>query len=139
MCFLLPDEITEGAALRGNEYGWEAGTFPKALKKASALGYACLGGQFQFRLDCGTYEMYWIDADSDERFRDESWSKFCERSCSQVLQKFEQRIESTDFAKEVTDWPSLREASKGSTRLEEMLVFVAYFVTESDWLTDHGR
>ena len=57
----LPPDITKGAALRGNEYGWTVASFPNALTKAEACGYACLGGQFQFRLDDGsTCEMYWL-------------------------------------------------------------------------------
>lgn len=65
--FTLPTEIALGATARGNEYGWTLDAFPQALLKAQALGYACLGGQFQFRLDDGTYEVYWLNADSDDR------------------------------------------------------------------------
>jgi hypothetical protein len=56
----LPTAITIGAGLRGNEYRWPIHSFPDALAKAEALGYACLGGQFQFRLDDATCEMYWL-------------------------------------------------------------------------------
>ena len=49
----LPPEIVRGAVLRNNEYGWSISSFPDALEKAQALGYACSGGQFQFRLDDG--------------------------------------------------------------------------------------
>ena len=65
---VLPPDISQGASLRGNEYGWSISSFPNALANAEAHGYACLGGQFQFRLDDGgTCEMYWLDADSKER------------------------------------------------------------------------
>jgi hypothetical protein len=50
---VLPPDVLQGAALRGNEYGWSVSLFPNALARAEALGYACLGGQFQFRLDDG--------------------------------------------------------------------------------------
>jgi hypothetical protein len=56
----LPPEIADGARLEGNEYGWEPSLFPATLANAQALGYACIGGQFQFRLDIGTCEMYWL-------------------------------------------------------------------------------
>ena len=63
----LPSAITLGATLRGNEYGWALDEFPGALTKAETLGYACLGGQFEFRLDDGTCELYWLNADSKDR------------------------------------------------------------------------
>ena len=68
MANALPPDITQGATLRGNEYGWIVSTFPSAVAKAEVRGYACLGGQFQFRLEDGsTCEMYWLEADSAER------------------------------------------------------------------------
>jgi hypothetical protein len=76
----LPTAITIGADLRGNEYGWPIHSFPDALAKAEALGYACLGGQFQFRIDDGTCEMYWLSADSTERRPGEAWCAYGERS-----------------------------------------------------------
>src|SRR6267154_1183791 len=81
----LPAIITQGATLRGNEYGWELGAFPNALAHAEALGYGCLGGQFQFRLHDATCEMYWLNADSSERGKGEAWSTYSRRSCSEVL------------------------------------------------------
>src|ERR1700757_79233 len=78
----LPPDITEGATLRGNEYGWSVSSFPSALAKAQAGGYACLGGQFQFRLDDGsTCEMYWLKADSTERTRGEAWADYSSLTC----------------------------------------------------------
>jgi len=61
---VLPIDISCGATLRGKEYGWSVSLFPAALAAAEARGYACLGGQFQFRLgDGGTCEMYWLSSD----------------------------------------------------------------------------
>jgi hypothetical protein len=136
----LPEAITEGATLQGNEYGWRVDAFPRALQAAPELGYACLGGQFQFRSSAvGTCEMYWIDADSDQRLPDEGWGAFCKRSCGQVQQKFERRMASTDFEKEAADWPNLAIALKDRLLLDEVLVFVAYFVSEPEWLNDSER
>lgn len=71
---VLPPDILQGATLRGKEYGWSVSSFPEALARAEAGGYACLGGQFQFRLDDGsTCEMYWLAADSNQRADEESW------------------------------------------------------------------
>jgi hypothetical protein len=130
---VLPPDISQGSALRGNEYGWTISSFPDALARAEALGYGCLGGQFQFRLDDGsTCEMYWLDADSKERGDDESWVDYCHRSCSEVLNRFQHLASSTDFNTEVSGWPSVQIDPTKS------LIFVAYFVTESE-LAELGK
>ena len=122
----FPFDVLEGAALRGNEYGWSTTSFPVALERAEARGYACLGGQFQFRLDDGsTCEMYWLSADSKERMSGELWPDYSRRSCSEVKATFQRLISETDFSKEASGWSLPNSATKN-------LVFVAYFVTESD-------
>lgn len=130
--FKLPPEITQGATARGNEYGWSLDAFPQALLKAQGLGYACLGGQFQFRLDDGTYEMYWLSADSNDRRRDESWIEYGRRSCEEVLGRFKATVERADFPKEASSWPSLATAMAQGLNIANHLVFVAYFVTEAE-------
>jgi hypothetical protein len=123
----LPQDITQGATLRGNEYGWIVSTFPNAIAKAAERGCACLGGQFQFRLEDGsTCEMYWLEADSAERADGELWADYCRRSCAEVLQRFQCLISETDFGKEASNW-------KVQIDPIENLVFVAYFVRECDW------
>ncbi len=123
----VPPDISQGATLRGNEYGWSVSSFPDALTSAQAHGYACLGGQFQFRLDDGsTCEMYWLDVDSKERANGESWAVYCHRSCSEVLNRFQHLASVTDFNKEASSWPSVQIDPTKS------LVFVAHFVTESE-------
>jgi hypothetical protein len=124
---VLPPDILKGATLRGKEYGWTVSSFPDALVGAEANGYACLGGQFQFRLDDGTTcEMYWLDANSKERAHAESWAEYCQRSCLEVLNRFRHLTSATDFSKEASSWPSARIDPIRS------LVFVAYFVTEAE-------
>ncbi len=127
MVTVLPPEIAQGSSLRGSEYGWSISSFPRALDAAKTLGYACLGGQFQFRLDDGsTCEMYWLEADTSDRASRESWADYSRRSCSEVLNRFQQLISTTDFRKEAASWPSVEiDATKN-------LVFVAYFVREKE-------
>jgi hypothetical protein len=124
---VLPPDILQGATLRGNEYGWSVSSFPEALVKAEASGFACLGGQFQFRLDDGsTCEMYWLEANSKERADGESWADYSHRSCLEVLDNFQHLVSATDFGKEASAWASLHiDPTKN-------LVFVAYFVTERE-------
>ena len=122
----LPPDITQGATLRGNEYGWSVSSFPSALAKAQAGGYACLGGQFQFRLDDGTTcEMYWLNADSADRTGDEAWADYSRRSCTEVLERFQYLMSETDFGKEASSWPVQIDPIRN-------LVFVAYFVDETE-------
>ena len=129
---MLPKDITNGASLRGNEYGWSLSEFPNAVAKAEAHGFACLGGQFQFRLqDGGTCEMYWLNADPTERQPNEAWADYVHRSCSEVMQRFGEIAAERDFTGEASNWPSLRDAIERS--LPDALVFVAYFITESEY------
>lgn len=121
---LLPRELTEGATLQGNEYGWLISEFPFALARAPRLGYACLGGQFQYRHSDGAiYEMYWLEADSSEREPTELWEQFAQRSCEEVSTKYHSLLQSA----------GLRKATKQSDSKAD-LVFVAYFVMEAEWI-----
>jgi hypothetical protein len=61
-------------------------------------------------LDDGTYEMYWFNADSTEHREGESWAEFVRRSCDEVLDRFYAAVESADFPKEASSWPSLATA-----------------------------
>jgi predicted ATPase len=122
-----PTDISRGATLQGKEYGWSLSSFPDALVAAEARSYACLGGQFQFRLgDRGTCEMYWLSADSREREPEETWADYSHRSCAEVLSGFQHLASATDFGKEALNWPSVQIDPTGN------LVFVAYFVTEDE-------
>ena len=121
----LPPEITQGATSRGNEYGWSISSFPDAMTKAEALGYACSGGQFQFRSSDAICEMYWLSPGSADRLASESLADYSKRSCSEVLKGFQHLVAITDFRKEAAGWP---------LRIDPIrhLVFVAYFVMETD-------
>ena len=98
--------------------------FSAALLAAQSHGLACLGGQFQFRLAEGTYEMYWLNAESTEKRSGETWAGYSNRSCSEVLDRFNDLVSKTDFAQEAAGW-KLQESAV------EDLVFVAYFETET--------
>lgn len=130
----LPPELTAGAQLRGNEYAWGTAAFPAALMQAPHYGYACLGGQFQFRLPEGTCEMYWLNADSSGRKLDEHWHDYCRRCCAEVLEAFLAMLKSTDFRAEAANWPSVRELMAPGSDPAAYLVFQADFVDESEYV-----
>ncbi len=103
----LPRDVLIGAPISGTEYGWTIASFPTALASAQAKGLACLGGQFQFRLPDGIYEMYWLEAHASDRGVGECWTDYARRSCSEIRQQFQQLVEQTNFVKEADHWPSL--------------------------------
>jgi hypothetical protein len=122
----LPSDVMEGAALRGNEYGWSIISFPVALDRAKAHGYACLGGQFQFRLgDGSTCEMYWLSADSKERLPGEQWADYS----PPLMFRGEAEFSALDLGNGFRQRSSVLEPPTCRYRKS---CFVAYFVTESD-------
>ena len=134
MDFSLPDELTAGADRRGNEYGWRVEAFPLAIAVAPGLGYACYGGQFQFRLaDGATCEMYWLQTDWCERGAAESWQDFAQRSCEHTLVQFKQILRTANFTKEARSFRYLEPLLDSGWDPTGDLVFVAYFETEKDW------
>ena len=123
----LPSELTEEANLRGNEYAWPPSAFPKASKTAQALGFACLGGQFQFRTPTSICEMYWLNADSADRSANENWDDYVTRSNTEVLSAFSALVSSTNFRNEALRWTNVPDLSGPGVSPEQYLYFVAYF------------
>ena len=132
----LPAELAAGASVRGEEYGWHIAQFPAALATAERLGLACLGGQFQFRFDDATYEMYWLNADSTERVAGEAWADYVHRSCNEVANEFNRLVGTVDFSAIIRELPSdLRDkVIAPELELPRVLVFVAYFVTVQEFI-----
>jgi hypothetical protein len=78
--------------------------------------------------------MYWLASDASNRANGESWSKYSARSCTEVLNGFQSLIATRDFRKEALGWlPMGKLIERGEDPLE-FLVFVAYFVDESEWI-----
>lgn len=126
----LPGELIAKASRRGNEYAWAPSDFPAVLSRAEELGFACLGGQFQFRTPDATCEMYWLSADAAERRPGESWQTYVSRSSAEVLDHFSSLLKTTDFRAEAMSWPDVPELSGVSAQPEPHLCFVAYFVNK---------
>ncbi len=126
----LPSELTAKADLRGNEYAWRPQDFPAIAARARELGYACLGGQFQFRVPGATCEMYWLNADPDERISSESWTAYSDRSCAQTIDRFKRVLTDTDFVAEARRWADVPQLASPSASPLDYLCFVAYFISE---------
>ena len=126
----LSSELIAKADLRGNEYAWRPHDFPAIAARAQELGYACLGGQFQFRAPGATCEMYWLNADPDERMPDESWADYSTRSCDQTVDRFKRVLSGTDFLAEAHRWSDVPQLAGPMASPLEYLCFVAYFISE---------
>lgn len=130
--FILPPELAERASISGNEYAWTPNLFPDVSCRAEALGFACLGGQFQLRAPAGVCEMYWLSADSTDRQPGENWHAYCERSRTEVLERFRQIMAGTDFLLEAQHWQPLKTAMEQGFDVLSTLVFCADFIREPE-------
>lgn len=103
---------------------------------------ATLGGQVQFRCPDGTCELYWLNADAEERRPDEDWPEFVARSAEQVLQGLSELPTPADIVAEgVARFAHLRELHSRGVALDEFLWFVLYFESQdtgSDPAGDSG-
>ena len=82
-----------------------------------------LGGQFWFLLpDDSLYEPFWLEANSLDRTSGETCSEYAQRSCEEVLVRFNALVKATDFDQEAKKFRSLESSFR--------LMFNAYFVTE---------
>ena len=136
----LPPPLLEGATIRGNEYAWTLDKFSAIVSSAPDFGFACLGGQFQFRTASGAWDMGWLTADSKDRGADEAWSKYAARSCEEVLEGFRRHISSVKWDAEAAKWNGLLEELQGR-QASDYVVFAAYFVTDVEYarLWKHGE
>ena len=130
----LPEALTRGASLKDGEYAWSIPSFPDALTAAPAIGFACLGGQFQLRPNPDTiYELFWVEANATKRLASESWKAYAGRSCSEVLEKFTSLLRTVDFREEAFKFKSFDSWLTPDRSLSESLVFNAYFVDEPEF------
>lgn len=130
----LPSEMLSGATLRDQEYGWSLAVFPSTLALAEQFNLACLGGQMQFRFEDAIFEAYWLCADASERTTEESWSEYVHRSCHEVTKAFHDLVTNLNVQEVIQKWPGLRAHVKAGRDAETALVFVAYFVTEAEYI-----
>ena len=135
----ISSDIFKNAVQQDQEFAWHIAAFPTALKRAQEAGYACLGGQFQFCLPHGIFELYWLNADPEARRPDESWTAFNRRSCEEVLCSFQKHLQQTDFIQASNAFEGLHDL-KSPLLLKSALLFVAYFVYEDEFerLTKEG-
>ena len=124
----LPPDVLGKASLRGNEYAWRLADVAEAVTAARDAGLATLGGQVQFRTPDGICDLYWLNADADDRRPDEDWPTFVVRSADQVLRGFAGLIAGTDFVAEAVRHPGhIAELQSLGHELKEYLWFAVSF------------
>jgi hypothetical protein len=94
---------------------------------------ATLGGQVQFRCPDGTYELYWLNADSTPRHSHESWTDYAARSADEVLREFHAVSQPEVIEEGIGGWPALAAKRTAGVDLNSHLWFVLYFVTEAEY------
>jgi len=101
--------------------------FLDVLHEAASIGFACIGGQFQWVLPGGTCEPFWLNVDSNPHHRGESWASYVERAEAEVKGGYELLLRTTDFNAEADKWEFLREQKENGISLDDCLIFIAYF------------
>ena len=124
-----------GATVRDNEYGWKLESFSPALLVAERFGLACLGGQIQFQFEDAIFEVYWLSADSSKRVRGESWHEYVHRSCNEVANEFRDLTANLNVQQVIQQWPGLQARMEAGSDPFKVMCFVAYFVTEAEYLS----
>lgn len=124
----LSAEILQKAIVSGQEYGWKRTDFKEVVDKAAEVGLGIIGGQVQFKLPDGTYELYWHKYDTTERKLGESWKNYCQRTKEECLRQFEKLPTDIELIREgIQSFDLLKEKSKSHTQLSDFLIFILYF------------
>lgn len=123
----LPSHLTANAIPSGREFGWRREDFPTVLHSAAAEGWACIGGQFQWVLPDGTFEAYWLNADSGPRQSGETWTAYVRRTEKEVSTGYQLLLRTTDFNTEADKSDYLKDKKAQGVALDCYLIFVAYF------------
>lgn len=103
-----------------------------SLTQHLVLDLPAWGGQFPFRTESGTRELYWLNADPNERRPDEPWPEYATRSCAEVLACFRTLMSSVQWDTEAAKWKGLLDELKGK-KLLDVVAFQAYFVSEVEY------
>ena len=131
----LPAEILALGSLDRSEWAWRLSDVQTAIAAAREHNLATLGGQVQFRCPGGTYELYWLNADSSPRHDHESWPDFVSRTAEEVVRGFRTIFQPGVIEEGVRGWPALEAEGASGVDLNSHLWFVLYFVTEAEHAT----
>lgn len=124
----LPQHLIDKAILSTNEYGWRQADVLDVIEAAQQIPIAVIGGQVQYILPEGTYELYWLSYDSSPRQADEEWTDYCNRAANECGLKFKQLINTTDIdAEAVKVFEGLKEITRRGGQLKQYQFFILHF------------
>lgn len=124
----LPRNLLDKAIISGNEYGWRQYDLLDVIEAARQIPMAVLGGQVQYILPNGTYELYWLDYDSSNRKEGEEWKSYCKRSANECSSKVSQLFSNTDIeAEAINAFEELKTIVQNNKQLVTYKVFILYF------------
>ena len=127
----LSTEVLELAVWSGREIGWRAADIGRALADARDRQLAVAGGQVQFVLPDGTWELYWQNYEATGREAGEPWLDYVSRSHEEVRLMLDHLPAPEELAADgIATFPLLGEKVARGLRLEDYLVYVCHFESE---------
>lgn len=116
----------------GQEFGWRATDVSAVLAAAHRIALAAGGGQVQFIVADGTYELYWHSYDPTDRRPGEPWPAYVTRSHQEVVALLAALPEPSELVREaIESVPRLAEHAESGIDLVNNLWYILYFEAES--------
>ncbi len=126
-------EATHTGVAQEDTWPWKASELPAVFQKAKELKIASIGGEPQFVLPDGIYDMYWIGINLKDQAGNETWEEYVIRSNDESLALLTKQIQTVDFQKLAAEEPFVRASTldKGVDPLA-YLFYEMYFNSEQE-------
>jgi hypothetical protein len=135
----LPKELLSRASKRRNEYAWRWNDILHVASAAEKAGFACTGGQAQFRSPDGTSEFNWSSFTPEGKRGDETWDQYVIRSWKDTRRICHRLFtDESTIAKGKRIFRFIQETAKQDMLPRETLWFVLYFQSTESGREIHG-
>ena len=128
----LPKNILEKAVKNGKEYGWKETDLIEVINTAVENRLAIIGGQVQFAFEDGTCELYWLNYDSNNRFKNEDWLEYAKRTAKECIEKLQKIVSRNIELEALENFDFLKEKKAKGIDINDNLIFILYFEEESE-------
>lgn len=129
---LLSKEFLEKSIKSGNEYVWNFNEIMNVAMDANSKSFAILGGQVQYIFPEGTYELYWINADTSPKNDSEKWLNYVNRSLSEFVKLFN-TILSLDIESEALNSEFMKIMKDKYLDIDKYKYFIFYPISEEEY------
>lgn len=126
----LPKFILEKAIKSGNEYGWKEIDVVDVINLAVENGLAIVGGQIQFVFEDGTCELYWLNFDSNSRFKNEDWLEYSKRTAKECIEKLKKVASRNIESEAIENFDFLKDKKSKGSDIYENMIYILYFDAE---------